>query len=107
MNDTLNNTTTAPNLTEAFETETCGRCGGSGNYSYCPGYGTRCFKCGGKGKVYSKRGAAALAYGRELRTVPANEVQVGWLLWETSLARWAAGRAGSRSTPSAPTDRAR
>lgn len=82
MNDATNMTT--PSLTEAFETETCGRCGGSGNYSYCPGYGTRCFKCGGKGRIYSKRGAAALAYGRELRTVPASEVQVGWLLWETS-----------------------
>lgn len=28
----------------------CSRCGGSGNYSYCPSHGTTCFKCGGHGK---------------------------------------------------------
>ena len=30
---------------------TCPRCGGSGHYSYNPMDGTRCFKCGGSGKV--------------------------------------------------------
>jgi hypothetical protein len=30
--------------------ETCTRCGGSGEYSYCQSHGTRCFKCGGSGK---------------------------------------------------------
>lgn len=59
-----------------YETETCGRCGGSGQQ-----YGTTCFKCMGRGKVYSKRGHAALNYGRELRTVKASEVQPGWLLF--------------------------
>lgn len=29
--------------------ETCSRCGGSGHYSYCDMYGTRCFKCAGSG----------------------------------------------------------
>jgi hypothetical protein len=27
--------------------ETCSRCGGSGHYSFCPMYGTKCFKCSG------------------------------------------------------------
>lgn len=31
-------------------TRPCSRCGGSGHYSYCQMYGTRCFKCGGSGK---------------------------------------------------------
>jgi DnaJ-class molecular chaperone len=27
----------------------CSRCGGDGTYSYCRGYGDRCFKCDGTG----------------------------------------------------------
>jgi hypothetical protein len=72
----------SPDAVKAFETETCTRCGGSGHYSYCSMYGTTCFKCRGKGNTYSKRGEAALAYARELRTVPASEIQVGWLIWQ-------------------------
>ena len=65
--------TTAPAPVQApsFETETCSRCAGSGNYSYCPGYGNRCFKCSGKGRVYSKRGHAALDFQQALLRVPA------------------------------------
>lgn len=68
-------------LTEKFETKTCGRCGGSGHYSYCQMYGTICFECKGRKNVYTRRAEAALAYARELRTVPASDIQVGWLLW--------------------------
>lgn len=32
----------------------CGRCGGSGHYSFCPMYGTTCFGCGGTGFVAQK-----------------------------------------------------
>lgn len=32
----------------------CGRCGGCGNYSFCPRYGTTCFQCSGSGKVRDK-----------------------------------------------------
>ena len=39
-----------------FETSCCSRCGGTGSYSYCPGYGTMCFKCRGKGVQYTARG---------------------------------------------------
>ena len=42
-----------------FEVETCGRCGGCGQYSYCTMHGTRCFKCAGRGRVFTKRGAEA------------------------------------------------
>lgn len=69
---------------ENFETETCSRCCGTGRYSYCQMYGDTCFKCHGKGKgkVYSKRGEAAIAYMRGLRTVPNTSVQPGWLIYD-------------------------
>jgi hypothetical protein len=100
MNDTANNT----NLTEAFETTVCGRCGGCGQYSYCQMHGTVCFGCSGKGKVYTKRANAAMEYARTLRTVKVEQVQVGWLLWEAggpfSKAGWftvtAIGQDGSK-----------
>ena len=79
MSDTVNNT----NLTEAFETAVCGRCGGCGQYSYCQMHGTTCFGCSGKGKIYTKRANAAMEYARTLRTVKASEVQVGWLLFDS------------------------
>lgn len=69
--------TTATETKPAFETETCGRCGGSGRYSYCQMYGDRCFKCGGKGKHLTKRGLAAATYLKTLRSKPACEVKVG------------------------------
>lgn len=83
MENTAQATTEAPEAVKSFETETCTRCGGSGHYSYCQMYGTTCFKCRGKGKTYSKRGESALAYARELRTVPASDIQVGWLIWQS------------------------
>jgi hypothetical protein len=60
-----------------FETETCSRCQGSGNYSFCERYGTRCFKCAGAGKVLSKRGTVARAHFIELCTVKAESIQIG------------------------------
>lgn len=43
-------------MAHPFDVEPCSRCGGSGSYSYCQMYGTRCFKCAGKGKYLSKHG---------------------------------------------------
>jgi hypothetical protein len=60
-----------------LERETCGRCGGSGHYSYCQTYGTTCFKCAGKKEVLTKRGSAALAYLKTLRSRKVSEVRVG------------------------------
>jgi len=34
--------------------KTCGRCGGTGNYSFRPDIGTTCLKCGGTGKIIQK-----------------------------------------------------
>ena len=53
-----------------FEAETCGRCGGSGNYSFNQIDGTRCYGCGGSGIKLTKRGAAARAFYRDSQMMP-------------------------------------
>lgn len=60
-----------------FETVVCSRCGGSGHYSYCSMYGTTCFKCSGKGNVYTDRGQAAKVWFEEHLSKPAKELQLG------------------------------
>lgn len=60
-----------------FEIETCSRCAGSGNYSFCQTHGTRCFKCHGIGKTHTKKGAAAQAYYTASLDKPVIEIQVG------------------------------
>ncbi len=60
-----------------FEIEDCSRCGGSGHYSYCQRYGTRCFKCGGKRWTYTKRGQAARSYYEELCTINGLDLKIG------------------------------
>ena len=66
----------APNT--IFETEVCGRCGGTGNYSYNQVDGTRCFGCGGCGWRRTKRGSAAYVWWKEnFGKVKATEVRVG------------------------------
>ena len=63
-----------------FEVETCGRCGGSGRYSFNLMHGDRCYGCGGSGQRYSKRGFAARAYFFEGFAKPVEEVVVGMYL---------------------------
>lgn len=60
-----------------FEIQTCGRCGGSGRYSYCTMYGDRCFQCHGRGNVYSKKGAAAHKFYWDSLTVKVREIKPG------------------------------
>lgn len=45
--------------TDIFESETCGRCCGTGQYSFHPDHGTVCFGCKGSGKVLSRAGKRA------------------------------------------------
>lgn len=68
----------------SLETQDCSRCGGSGRYSYCTMYGDRCFKCGGAGKVYTKRGLVAKHYLDGLREVKVEDLKVGDLFQEYS-----------------------
>lgn len=60
-----------------FEIENCSRCGGTGKYSYCQRYGTMCFKCGGNGWTYTKRGQVARNYYEQLCTVNGSDIKVG------------------------------
>lgn len=68
---------TAAGLKTSFEKKLCGRCGGSGKYSYCSTYGSMCLGCGGKGETLTKRGTAALAYFNSICSVTADAVRVG------------------------------
>lgn len=74
-----------------FETTTCGRCGGSGNYSFNLIHGSRCYGCGGAGQVLTKRGKAAQAWFRARLTRPAMEYQPGWLVFTGDLSPFARG----------------
>jgi hypothetical protein len=67
-----------------FELESCSRCGGSGKYSYCQSYGTKCFKCGGSGVTITKRGGAAREFFNESLKRHTNELEVGHLVQLTN-----------------------
>lgn len=60
-----------------FECITCNRCDGTGHHSYCTGYGTRCFKCGGDKVLLTSRGAAAHGMYMQAMEVSYAEVKVG------------------------------
>lgn len=64
----------------SFEKVTCTRCGGTGHYSYCQRYGTRCFKCGGAGTTYTKRGSLALNFYTDSLKVRAGDIRPGDLV---------------------------
>lgn len=63
-----------------FERETCGRCGGTGHYSYNPIHGTVCLGCGGAGVKLTKLGKKAADLCNSLLQVPAIELKVGDLI---------------------------
>lgn len=67
--------------TNVFEAETCGRCGGSGHYSFNQIDGSRCYGCGGSGRKLTKRGAAARDYWRWMLTTEARYVRPGDRMW--------------------------
>lgn len=64
----------------AFEHDLCGRCGGSGRYSYNQIDGDRCYGCGGSGWKLTKRGSAAQSFYRDNLMVPAATLKVGDLI---------------------------
>lgn len=67
-----------------FEFETCGRCAGSGHYSYCQMYGTTCFGCGGRGYKLTKRGQAAQNLFTRLASKRTDELTLGESVWYDS-----------------------
>ena len=60
-----------------FERETCGRCGGSGRYSYNQIDGDMCYGCQGKGVKLTKRARIAQQALRDARMVPAGDIKIG------------------------------
>lgn len=64
-----------------YERGACGRCGGSGEYSYCAMYGTRCFGCGGSGTKLTRNGKraanAVTKFIHERYAKPIEEIRVG------------------------------
>ena len=63
-----------------FQKEECSRCGGSGKMPYAV-YGGVCFKCKGKGQMFSRAGRAAYkrvrAVQEQVCSVPASSLKVG------------------------------
>lgn len=71
----------ASTQTFQFETETCGRCGGSGRYSYNQIDGDRCYGCNGRGRVLTAKAQAAHdIYSASLK-VRADSLRVGDLIY--------------------------
>ena len=60
-----------------LETVVCPRCGGTGEFSFNLRSGTRCFGCSGKGKKYTKRGAAALKFYKDMLKVAVRDLKAG------------------------------
>lgn len=60
-----------------FDHKSCGRCGGSGRYSFNLMHGSVCYGCGGKGQVLTKKGRAAQNFLDDLRSRKAGEMKVG------------------------------
>ena len=70
----------AAKRTIVYDMETCGRCGGSGHYSYNQIHGTVCYGCGGRGKRQTRQAKKALAEIESLRKtfdVPAADLKSG------------------------------
>lgn len=89
-----------------FEAEPCSRCHGTGKHSRCQMYGDTCFRCGGAGRSLTKRGEAAQAYLRTLRSKRLDAIQPGDVVhhrgggpiaasWETVGEGWAAAQLAS------------
>jgi hypothetical protein len=66
--------------TTKLETEICSRCLGTGSYSWCPQYGSKCFRCAGRKRTLTDRGEAALNWMRAFNIVPATLLAPGMIL---------------------------
>jgi hypothetical protein len=73
-----------------FESDVCTRCGGCGNYSWNAMTGSRCFKCGGRGRTMTKRGAEAQRFFRASLSKRADELQPGDKIFDDGVPGFAA-----------------
>lgn len=60
-----------------FERETCSRCHGCGEHSYCEMYGRTCFKCAGSGQMLTKRATVARLWMNSQNLITARDVTLG------------------------------
>lgn len=74
-------------MTISYEKETCGRCGGTGQYSFNQVDGSRCYGCSGTGQRLTKRGKAAKAFADTLLNLRIDQVQVGQRVTDTCMGR--------------------
>jgi hypothetical protein len=63
-----------------FENAVCSRCCGTGKHSYNQIHGDVCYGCHGSGFKLTKRGSAAAAYLKSMRTGLASSVKIGDLI---------------------------
>lgn len=68
-----------------FEAKFCGRCGGSGKFSFNLMDGDRCYGCHGSGVQLTARGKAAKAHLISLQQVSVAELQVGMFLFDNEV----------------------
>lgn len=70
-----------------FEAKFCGRCGGSGKFSFNLMDGDRCFGCRGTGVQLTARGKAAKAFYVESQKMPVSELKPGMFLWDDMMGK--------------------
>ena len=76
-----------------LESTTCGRCAGTGRFSFNLMHGSRCYGCSGRGEVLTKRGKAAQAWLNEQRMIPCEWFKPGDMILSEGFA------AGSYTEP--------
>jgi hypothetical protein len=64
-------------FSEIFESKTCGRCGGTGRYSWNAVDGSRCYGCNGIGSKYTKPATVARQAFDAALTTTADTLKVG------------------------------
>lgn len=74
-------------MATAFETSTCGRCGGTGSFSWNAVHGSTCYGCRGAGVQLTARGHAARAYFESLLKRRSGDVRPGMLVFWDDLRR--------------------
>lgn len=71
-----------------YKTKTCGRCGGSGSYSWNAMHGSVCYGCNGTGKKLTPLGvkarAAVAAWKMAHSSVPVKDLKPGDRFWDTN-----------------------
>lgn len=68
-----------------FEAKFCGRCGGSGRFSFNLMDGDRCYGCHGSGIQLTARGKAAKAHLISLQQIAVSDLQVGMFIFDNEV----------------------